>query len=94
MRKADKINWTFVPARPVGDEPRKQHFFASSIAEWKVDTDPGKLITFFKRERYDFSLWYVPVEVSAEYQINYYAPQVEGAILLGTFKAETKGRTE
>jgi len=86
-----RVKWKFVPARTVGGENIEQHFFASSIAEWRVDTDPEKLISFFKRQGFDFSLWHVPVDVGVSYQIEFYAPQVEGAKLLGTFKVERKG---
>lgn len=57
------------------------HFYAASLAEWRVDKNPGALIAFFKREGdFSFTLWWVPVPIDAEYRIEGFAPQVEGAI--------------
>ena len=60
----------------------KHHFFASSAARWRVNYDLEKLIKDMKREKYPFAIWMVPGPDDTPYQINTYAPQVEGAQFL------------
>lgn len=69
-------------------EPVEQHFFASSLAEWRLAEDPATLINHFKRAGYPFVLWFVPVSIKENYQIDFYRPQVEGAILLAQYLAD------
>jgi hypothetical protein len=37
------------------------------------------------KEGHQYTLWYVPVDDKDNYEIKYYAPQVEGAFVVGTF---------
>jgi hypothetical protein len=37
------------------------------------------------KEGYEYTLWYVPMDNDGNYQIKYYAPQVEGSFVVGTF---------
>jgi len=62
------------------------HFYASSLAEWKTDTDPEKLIKAMKAGGYNFSLHYVPLPEKAHYKIEHYSPVVEGSVFLGMYK--------
>jgi hypothetical protein len=66
------------------------HFFASSVAEWRTNTDMEKLIADMRAVGYVFNLFYVPVPADAPYKISMYTPQVEGTIMLGFF--EPKGK--
>jgi len=59
-----------------------RHFFASSVAEWRVDTDVVALITHFEREGYPFNVWHVPGTPDSHYRIENYVPQVDGAVWL------------
>lgn len=61
------------------------HFFVSSVAEWHVGVDPTELIARMKRTGFPFSLWVVPTAVDAPYQIEGFAPQVEGAKRIALF---------
>ncbi len=64
------------------------HFFASSVATWVTTTDHRTLpdvIELMEGESYIYSLFLVPGAWDSNYEIRHYAPQVEGAILLGTF---------
>ena len=36
------------------------------------------------RDHLPYSIWYVPTDISAEYEISYYRPQVDGALLIAT----------
>ena len=65
---------------------RQYHFFASSIAEWRVDTDVEKLIKFMKAGGFSFTLFFVPVDPKEKYKINAHIPEVEGAEFLGVYK--------
>lgn len=65
------------------------HFYSSSLAQWKVDEDPAALVAHMKRDNYPFTLWFVPVPITADYKIMEYMPQVDGAMYLGTYKVET-----
>lgn len=60
------------------------HFFASSVAEWLADDDIERLIRSMKRSGLPFALWYVPAHVGDEYEIERYAPKIEGAVFLTT----------
>jgi|SanBayMetagenome_1026888.scaffolds.fasta_scaffold07961_3 hypothetical protein len=64
------------------------HFFASSVADWIVTNDRRELpdiIEFMEKEGYAYTLWMVPGDWKTNYMIEHYAPQVEGAQLLGHF---------
>jgi hypothetical protein len=56
------------------------HFFATSAGEWKVDTDLPSLIKYFDKAGLYYVIWMVPCHVKAEYPVQWYAPQVEGAV--------------
>lgn len=64
------------------------HFFASSVAEWISTRDTRELpdlIAWMDKAGFPYSVWLVPGRWTAYYEIKHYAPQVEGAQLLGTF---------
>ena len=64
------------------------HFFASSVATWVTTTDKRTLpdvIELMEDEGYIYSLFLVPGSWESDYQIRHYAPQVDGAVILGTF---------
>ena len=69
-------------------QPR--HFFAASMREWRVDQDIERLIRRMKKERFPFSLWYVPTAVEQDYDIERFTPQVEGSVLLTTIHPKIK----
>ena len=69
-------------------QPR--HFFAASMREWRVDQDIERLIRRMKKDKYAFSLWYVPTAVEQDYDIEFYKPMVEGAVFLTTIHPKTK----
>lgn len=62
------------------------HYFASNVFEWRTDQNIEGLVTFFKKQKTPFDLWYIPRPESACYEIRFFAPQVEGAILLESYK--------
>lgn len=67
---------------------KQHHFYASSVAEWMTTTphrDIRQLLKLMDKDGYPYSLWLVPLPHDANYQIERYAPKVEGAILIGTF---------
>lgn len=67
---------------------QQHHFYASSAAEWMTTTphrDIRQLLKLMDKSKYQYSLWLVPLPHDASYQIEQYAPKVEGAILIGTF---------
>ena len=66
------------------------HFYSSSIAEWETNKDAGKLITSMRRRGFSFSLWYVPLDEDADYEIEQYRPQVKGAVWLGNYNRKGK----
>jgi hypothetical protein len=43
-------------------------------------------------EGYEYTLWFVPVGEDDNYQIKYYAPQVEGSFVLSTFTPKKKSK--
>ena len=60
-----------------------QHYFSSSVAEWRVSTDLKKLTEDMKKSGFEFTLWRLPVSIDADYEIKYFVPQVEGREYLG-----------
>jgi len=67
-----------------------RHFFAASIGNWNVDTDIEKLIRRMKKDKLPFSLWYVPRDINADYELENYAPKIKGALLLTTIHPKEK----
>lgn len=64
------------------------HFYASSVATHAVTNDKRDLpalMRLFESEGLPYSVWYVPLPSDAHYQVECYAPKVEGCIKLGTF---------
>ena len=71
--------------------PTSIHFYASSAATWVTGTDPEVLLKRIRKEdgnKFNHTLWYVPLPEDAAYKIEMYAPMVEGAIRLGTYTYE------
>ena len=54
------------------------HFYASSLGEWRVDTDLSALIKKMERGGMNFVVVWVPLPIEAHYEIEYYRPVVEG----------------
>lgn len=67
------------------DEAPQHHFFASSAAEWTVGYDLETIIRTMKKAGYPFNIYLVPGSADADYQIQMYAPQVEGTVWLGFY---------
>lgn len=64
--------------RTRGTTPHGEHFhyFASSVAEWRTGTDLDALIKAMKRGGFPFNIYRVDLPETAEYEIDYYRPQV------------------
>lgn len=58
------------------------HFYASSFCTWKTSYSLAEVIKFMEEEGYSYTVWYVPVDDKANYEIKRYAPQVQGAFVL------------
>ena len=69
---------------------KHHHFYATSVGEWRVHTDVAALIAQMKKDRYNFSVYMVPVPVTENYEIKDYMPQVEGVVWLGNYNYEAK----
>ena len=83
------------PAKPLHadqyiDQPH--HFYASSFCTWKTSEDIREVIKHMESEGNNYNLWYVPVPDEARYEIKYYAPQVQGAFLIGQYEPKKKSR--
>ena len=66
------------------------HYFASSIATWKVDTDLQKLIKYMQSEGFTFNIFKVDLDIKAPYGISGYAPDLpkETSRFIAHFKIE------
>jgi len=74
-------------------QPETFHFFAASFCTWAHmnDTrDLPALIDLMNAEGYPYNLFMVPVHHAVPYEINFYQPQVEGTIHIGTFEPKKK----
>lgn len=72
-----------------------EHFFVSSGAYWNTGTD--LLAVLSRQAKLDKSagatrcaVYKVPLPVDAPYEINFYAPQVEGAVLVTVVEYDYK----
>jgi hypothetical protein len=65
--------------------PMGQHFFASSVAEWRTGVDPEQLIKDMQKGGYPFRVWLIPVDLEDHYEIKFYVPSVPGALLVASY---------
>jgi hypothetical protein len=71
------------------------HFYASSSETWATtneERDLQQLIKMMDKEKLNYNLYLVPVPHNTEYEIKWFAPQVEGAMHLGTFFCKQGGK--
>lgn len=67
---------------------KDQHFFAASATTWATTNDKRDLQSLLKlmnKERLAYNLYLVPCRNDVDYEINWFQPQVEGTMHLGTF---------
>jgi hypothetical protein len=72
-----------------------QHFFAASSATWATTSDERtlqQLLKLMDKEKLAYNLYLVPCKHDAEYEINWFVPQVEGVMHLGTFTFKQGGK--
>jgi len=72
-----------------------EHFFASSVMWWQTGTDLLEVLA--RQAKLDkgtgvkqCAVYKVPLPEDAPYEINYYAPQVEGAVLVTVVEYDYK----
>jgi hypothetical protein len=66
----------------------KHHFFAASAATYALtneERDLQALLKLMDKERLAYNLFLVPCPHDTAYEINWYQPQVEGTMHMGTF---------
>ena len=83
MNKTDKTNDT--------------HFYAANAFMWATTNESRDLPDLLKTMAADkvvYGLWYLPVPYTTNYEIEWYAPKVEGAVYLGTFGEKKKRATK
>lgn len=61
---------------------KPHHFFVCNVLEWHVSRDLYQLLRHYEKEKRTYWVWLVPGDVSSNYEINFYAPQVKGSKLL------------
>ena len=69
------------------------HFYGSNWMEWKTSTNLQEVIDHFRTKenaKHNFVVWYVPLPTSSTYQIEWYEPQVEGRIFLGSYNKKKR----
>ena len=80
-----------------GNKTANHHFFLSSVARW-MTTGPDRNLTEAIRmmgvDKLTFTIWYVPVEPTTEYEINFFAPQVPGAHPVETVQFQSGRRVK
>lgn len=67
------MTWRMKTTNPRG-EPH--HFYATSVAEWKVSDSLDTLISQMKRSRFDFQVFRIDLPLDADYPIRDYVPDV------------------
>ena len=68
------------------------HFYLHNIFEWRVGYDLHALMRQMDKHKQTYWAWYVPGESTAQYDINFYRPQVEGAFILQTVAYDKSGK--
>lgn len=68
------------------DYSDKFHFFGSSVGAWCAKATLDEVVASMKRDGLSFSVFYVPLPLSADYGINYFKPVVPGAVFLGCWE--------
>ena len=58
------------------------HFYLHNIFEWRTGHDLHTLMKQMDKHKQTYWVWYVPGEVTTQYDIQFYRPQVEGAFIL------------
>jgi hypothetical protein len=76
--------------REVYNDEKPQHFYASSFCTWKTSADIREVIKHLDKEGNPYTLWLVPGGSESNYEIRRYAPQVDGAIVLGHYAPKQK----
>ena len=67
---------------------KDHHFFAASASTWATtnkERDLQSLIKLMDKEKQAYNLYLVPVSHDTDYNIEWFQPQVEGTMHLGTF---------
>lgn len=70
------------------------HLLFSSVATWVATGDRYSVadaVKIMEREKMTYWIWYVPVPPGTAYDIQWFAPQVEGATCIDTVEY-AKGR--
>jgi len=67
-------------------ETKKQsfHFYASSHYDWRINNDIRQLIKEMDKLKNPYALFYIPLPIDADYEINFYIPQIKEKIYLGS----------
>lgn len=73
-------------------QPPTFHFLVENIFEWRTGDDLHTLMKQMDKHKHTYSVWYVPGEVTAQYGIKWYEPQVEGAFILQVVEYENGKR--
>ena len=69
------------------------HFYGSNFMGWKTSTNLQEVINHFRTKenaKHNFAMWYVPLADNVEYEINWYEPQVDGCIYLGSYNKKQR----
>ncbi len=69
------------------------HFYASSVAQWITTTDKRdlrQLIKLMDKDKFSYNLFLVPLPHDANYEINFFQPQVKGTQWLGFYEVKSK----
>ena len=73
------------------------HFLMISVAEWKASPDLAACLSRGMTGGFPFTLYYIPQPMGPDntmgYHIEYYRPQVQGAVVLNTFGMAQYGGT-
>mgnify|MGYP003112217740 FL=1 len=73
------IDGEYVTHTSAKDDGHKDgHYFASSIASWFIDGDLYKVMQYMEKEKYAYTVFWVPLHENADYRIENYQPQVDG----------------
>ena len=62
------------------------HYFATSRFSWSTDNDLHRLMKRLDADKMSYDIWYVPIDREESYDLEAFAPQVEGATMIASIR--------
>ena len=85
-RRKPISKWQFRDDRRKEHNTNEFHYFVTSPFYHRSGTNLPEMIDWFHKKQDPFTIWLVPLPNDADYEINFWQPQVEGTQYLGSWE--------